>query len=248
MKKNIVEIILIGILVGCLMGCGGTNWNEKIDSAYKEYWDYSLGKYHVTSEKMSDNGAGKGGLGWNDYIEYTFKFEDANGKTREIVIDNLYEYIDFNNKLKYIASIYLKEELVNEIKKHDFSRLNKILYNNVFYADLSSIDLKIIDESIKLYDVKRGIKFKDLSLKNMRKNNIDATYIIEIILADSIDNTPNLKNVLEDTWSFIFKEYGNSNSKIVFMVREPNVFGYTKYSLNYDGANYNWTEEYNSKK
>ena len=235
MKRNLVVSLMLLVMI-VLTGCGKTH-NEDIVKKYKDYWDYSLGKYEVTSEIEDDNGGGSGGLTWNTYSVYTFKFKDENGLNKSISISNY--YTDFNDEINFAAAEILEKELQQELEKHDFSKMNQIAYIGNDSPSIY-IYLAVIDSSKKLYDSKTGVNFRKINLKNASDYNFKKHYSTSMKLRDKIENIPNIKEILQEEYGFILD--GNSNDRIEFVIYDNDNTKFAHYYLTYDGFNYMWED------
>lgn len=244
MKKKIILSIICSVLVlGCLTGCE-TNWyKENIEETYRDYWNYSLGNYEVTYEVDDDNGSnGSGGLIINKWYNYTFAFKDINNNSRDITISN-YNIKDFNDKIAHAAASLLAEDVKNIFKNHSFQKIDGV---NTFFAS-SSCDVQRINNNINLYDTNNGLKFNELNLNTLSKNNINVEIHTTVELDGAINDYPALKEKLLNDVKFIFENYEYSNIKFHFTVKPSDDWYSTEYYLNYNGYNYNWVTKYNGE-
>lgn len=225
MKKILLCIMLMLVLTGC----GKTKYREDISKTYKDYWDYSLGNYTLTSENE--------GKSWTNYI---FRFNDINDVSRTIVVSNK-DINDFNEKILYAANYFLSEDVLDIFTNKNIEQVEGI---NTKY-DVSSIDeVKKVDEYKNLYDSTSGLKFRNLSLKNLNDNNIKITLYTTVELDGSIEDYPNLKDKLLSDVKFIFEDYDYQNIVYKFSVEPSDDWYRSYYILSYDGYNYNWKVEY----
>ena len=233
--KKILKTLLCLMIVLLLTGCGEKKYEEDISVTYKDYWDYSLGEYTVTTEKDSDNGGGSGGLTWSSWTNYSFEFKDVNNNTRIITVGN--DIDDFNDKILYAATDFLNEDIKDIFTNKVIKETEGI---DTQYDISARCEVKKVNEYENLYDSTNGLRFKDLSLKNLNNNNLKVTIYTTVSLDGEIKDYPNLKDKLLNDVKFIFEDYEYQNITYKFNI-EPSEDWYSSYYiLTYDGYNYNW--------
>lgn len=243
MKKIILSIFCCLTVLFTITGCGEKWYRENIDETYRDYWNYSLGNYEVSYKVNDDNGSnGSGGFITNKWYDYTFTFKDIDNNSRNITISN-YNIKDFNDEIANAAGLFLKEDIENIFKNQNFTEVSGIqpVYNLFFCY------VNMINKNIDLYDDKAGLKFNELNLNTLSKNNINVIFKTQIQLDGYISDYPNLKQKIIDDVKFIFEHYEYLNIKFEFEIVElPDIYKTrTIYYLSYDGTNYNWEEGVN---
>lgn len=242
-NKIILSIVSCLTVLLATTGCGNEWHKENIDETYKDYWNYSLGNYEVNYEVNDDNGSnGSGGFTTNKWYDYTFTFKDINNNSRDITISN-YNIEDFNDKIANAAASLLEEDIKNIFQNRNFQKIDGV---NASYA-LVYCDVQRINNNINLYDSNNGLKFNELSLSTLSKNNINIELHTSISLDKSINDYPTLKEKLLNDVKFIFENYEYSNIKFRFTVHPSDDWYSTEYYLNYDGYNYNWVTKHNGE-
>lgn len=242
MKRVIKSTLCIMLLL--LTSACGVNWyKEDVSQTYKDYWSYSLGKYEVSSEFEDDNGSnGSGGLTTNKWIKYTFEFKDINNNTRDITVSN-YNIGDFNDKILANAAYFLEEDIEDLFKGRSIQKIEGV---DTWYdiPIMLSCTAYRVNQNINLYDAKSGLKFNELSLNTLSKNNISIIIRTSVRLDGSIDDYPSLKQKLIDDVRFIFDNYEYTNIVFSFNLQPSDDWYSTDYNLSYDGHNYNWEIKY----
>lgn len=230
MKK--AYFLFIAVICFITTGCLKEYKKEDIMKKYSDYWKYSLGDYTYTVKDI-DNGGDAGGLSKTYYKIFNINFKDSKSQNRSISLTN--DYTDFDWEIKNAVGSYIRTE-VDSIAANS----NVINTNGINVSKSYSVSLDVIDSSIKLYDSNKGVKFKDLSVKNLADNNLKLKLKIDVSLSETIDKYPNIKDIL---FSYVKEFYAlNNNIETQFFIKEPTTnYSYNKkLILTYSNSQYNW--------
>lgn len=228
MKK--IKYILLVLLIILISGCKD-NFGEDIAETYKKYFEYALGNYEVTTLVKTKQVSGQ--IGYIKYTSYMFNFKDKEEKDRSIELDNS---ISFNKTLINALKIYLTDDLKTQLQGHDKSRLDNVLFERITLVN----NLTPLKKSIKLSDTKKGVKIKDLVIDNVKKNNLNIEYYIELESINPYINDEELKNILVDTYGFMLEKANEKKAKIIFNIYDSESNKIFEKNLKYINNEFVW--------
>jgi hypothetical protein len=241
MEKIAIVVFVVIVIVICKNGgCVKNIWHdENIEENYRAYWEYSLGDYEYECEVKKDNGGGSGGFSVNKWYEYTFYFKDVNGNDRNVVVSS-YLFDDLNRDILYCVNDLIEEDVNKLFENRLFVEMDGVKSHKYVFR----CEAKRVDESIDLYDNRKGLKLSEISLNTLRKNNIEVVIRTNIILDKGIKYYTDLKDKLIEGVDFIFEDYEYTNIKFEFRINSSDDYYDTFYYLEYDGSEYKWSERY----
>ncbi len=220
---------------------------KSIEKIYREYMIYSLGEYKTKC--WGKKGATPLGL-TTYYRECEYYYYDNKNQLQRIVLNND-EIFDW--QLERIISKKLEKEIstfLNNSNEYQ-SIANKYNLKNSIYpiAYISKID-----ENKDFSNPYDGVKLKDLSIENVKDNNMIVDILLESIKLEDKSQIEQAKQEINQMLMSLVVT-GKTKDLIFEIWFETPSIGYdgeeyykiTSYIVEYNGISYDWTKKINIK-
>lgn len=231
MKKLIICCLCAMML---LTACNTQLHEGNLHEEYLDFWAYSLGDYQVScEEKMRE-------FRTDIWYEYTFTFKNSDDVERQITVHTL-NMTDFNAELTRAASLYLTDEANRIFGTQSFRQQEGV---DIEY-DRMTCNAERVEDGVDMYSASNGIRFKEVSFNTLSENHLQVELLTMMYLDNTINDYPELPQIIIDDLKFLFEGYEYSNLSVLFMVHsaDPDLYN-MRIRLTYDGQEYHWETTY----